>query len=102
VAVAGDSMRPSFQPGDRLLVLAAFKVRVGDVVAVEDPRDAGRLMIKRVRSVSTGGVDVRGDNPAASTDTRHFGLVPVSAVHGRVVYRYAPAGRIGWHPGRSA
>jgi nickel-type superoxide dismutase maturation protease len=94
-------MRPSFLPGDRLLVVAGLSIRPGHVVALEDPRASGRLMIKRVRAARPEGVDVRGDNPGASTDSRHFGLVPRSALQGRVVYRYAPRDRIGWRPDRS-
>jgi type IV secretory pathway protease TraF len=66
------------------------------VVAVPDPRQPDRLLLKRVRSTSYGLVDVRGDNEGASTDSRDFGLIPRSSVIGRAVYRYAPAGRAGW------
>ena len=48
VQVAGDSMLPGFQPGDRLLVGPAVRVRPGAVVALEDPRPGGRLIVKRV------------------------------------------------------
>jgi hypothetical protein len=71
------------------------------VVALEDPRRPGRLMMKRVRCCGPHGVDVRGDNPSASTDSRQFGPVPPSLLRGRVVYRYAPADRVGWRPGRA-
>jgi type IV secretory pathway protease TraF len=70
------------------------------VVAVADPLAPGRLMVKRVHAVGPKGVDVRGDNPEASTDSRQFGLVPRGRLAGRIVYRYGPAGRIGWWPGR--
>lgn len=70
----------------------------GQVVAVADPRQPGRLLVKRVLSVDAGRVDLRGDNPAASTDSRHFGTVDIGAVRGRVVYRYHPPGRAGWCP----
>jgi hypothetical protein len=76
-------------------------VRPGDVVALEDPHRSGFLMIKRVRAAGPDWVDVRGDNPAASTDSRHFGPVPRSVLRGRVIYRYAPPGRAGWRPDRS-
>lgn len=99
VQVAGDSMLPGFRPGDRLLLGPTLRIRTGQVVAVTDPRKPGRLVIKRVHAVSRGSVDVRGDNAEASTDSRHFGLVPRSHLAGRVVYRYGPAGRTGWFPG---
>jgi nickel-type superoxide dismutase maturation protease len=94
--VVGDSMLPTLLPGDRLLVVAR-RPRRGDLVAVPDPREHSRLLIKRVVDVSAaGGVVVRGDNPAASTDSRDFGPVPASSVAGVAVYRYGPPARVGW------
>lgn len=87
-------MGATLRPDDRLLVVRGGP-RPGDLVAVRDPRVPDRLLVKRVASVTAGGVDVRGDDPARSTDSRDFGLVPVSDVVGVVVRRYAPAGRTG-------
>jgi nickel-type superoxide dismutase maturation protease len=87
-------MTPTLVPGDRVLA-ARTRVRTGDVVAVRDPREQGRVIVKRVTSVHDAGVEVLGDNPDASTDSRHFGVVPRALVIGRVVYRYAPADRAG-------
>ncbi len=98
--VVGDSMLPGFHAGDRLLLGPPLWIRPGQVVAVTDPRDPGRLMVKRVHAMSRSLVDVRGDNGSASTDSRQFGSVPRSSVAGRVIYRYAPADRTGWFPGR--
>jgi nickel-type superoxide dismutase maturation protease len=99
VRVTGDSMLPTFQTGDRLLIGPAGRVRAGQVVAIADPRSARRLLVKRVHAADRRGLDVRGDNEAASTDSRQLGLIPRSKLAGRVVYRYAPAGRTGWFPG---
>jgi len=97
VAVQGDSMRPALEPGDRLLVLRLLRPRPGDVVAVVDPRDGERVMVKRVAAVDPddGRVTVLGDNPAASTDSRMFGPVRSDHVLGRAVYRYWPEQRRG-------
>lgn len=88
-------MQPTLAPGDRLLVVSRRPVP-GDLVAVADPRARSRLLVKRAVEVSTGGVVVHGDNPAASTDSRDFGSVPEPLVAGVAVYRYAPAHRAGW------
>jgi len=88
-------MLPALQPGDRLLVAGMLGARPGDVVAVADPRDVGRTMVKRVTVVDADGVTVAGDNPAASTDSRTFGPVPHGLLLGRVVYRYWPEARRG-------
>jgi len=95
VVVEGGSMEPTLAPGDRLLVTRAARLRVGDVVAVRDPRDRGRVLVKRIAAVLADEVALRGDNPAASTDSRHFGAVPSGAVLGRVVRCYAPPWRAG-------
>jgi signal peptidase I len=94
VEVRGRSMAPTLLPGDRLLV-ARLPARVGDVVLAIDPREPERELIKRVASAADGGVVLHGDNPAASTDARTFGLIPADAVRWRVVGRYWPIERIG-------
>ncbi|HVA73945.1 MAG TPA: nickel-type superoxide dismutase maturation protease [Acidimicrobiales bacterium] len=96
--VVGDSMLPSFEAGDRLLAVRAGRIRPGDVVAVPDPGQEGRLLVKRVHSVSRDSLEVRGDNDSASTDSRTFGPVRRSAVVGKIVYRYAPTERATWRP----
>lgn len=88
-------MVPAVAAGDRVLVWRTGRVREGDVVALRDPRQPARTIVKRVAGVDEAGVVVLGDNPAESTDSRHFGPVPRSLVRGRVVYRYAPASRAG-------
>ena len=95
VQVHGDSMRPALLPGDRLLVVSLLRPRPGDVVAVVDPRDGRRVMAKRVSSVDRDTIEVLGDDPAASTDSRTFGPVDRRLVLGRAVYRYAPEVRRG-------
>jgi nickel-type superoxide dismutase maturation protease len=93
-------MVPALLPGDRVLVWRGFgplrpQIRVGDLVAVGDPRDPGRLMVKRVAGMAGTEVFVRGDNESASTDSRHFGPVSATTIGGRVIYRYLPEERRG-------
>lgn len=93
--VAGESMRPAFEPGDRVVAIRCRRWEPGDAVVLRDPRQPERLVLKRVTTAGPDGIDVRGDNPPASTDSRQFGVVPAGAVVGRVVYRYAPTSRAG-------
>lgn len=93
--MVGDSMRPTLEPGDRLVLSRGRRPRVGELVAVVDPRQPARTVIKRLAAVSAAGLIVVGDNPAASTDSRVFGPVAPGAVRGRVVYRYHPVDRRG-------
>ena len=98
--MVGESMVPTLAPGDRVLVVAGFgpfrpRPRADDLVALVDPRDPKRTMIKRIAGFEGGGVVVRGDNQGQSTDSRHFGPVSRRALRGRVVYRYHPESRRG-------
>ncbi|MGI9118716.1 MAG: nickel-type superoxide dismutase maturation protease [Acidimicrobiales bacterium] len=96
VEVRGQSMVPTLRPGDRLVAVRGLPIRGGDLVAVADPRLPSRLLVKRVASLGSGHhLDVVGDNPSASTDSRTFGPVPPNLVTGRVVWRYWPPERRG-------
>jgi nickel-type superoxide dismutase maturation protease len=98
VVVDGRSMSPALEPGDRLVVVRlprSWPVRAGEVVALADPRQPDRLLVKRVTGTNGRQLTVGGDNASESTDSRSFGPVERSAVWGRVVYRYAPPGRAG-------
>jgi nickel-type superoxide dismutase maturation protease len=78
-------MVPAFEAGDRLIVVPVAELAPGHVVAVRDPREPGRVLVKRVLAVTADHLEVRGDDPAASTDSRHFGPVPKRLLVGRVV-----------------
>jgi signal peptidase I len=106
--VRGESMRPTLEPGDRLVVLSLGRPRQGDLVALEDPERPGRQVVKRIgagpggevtvdgrRLQAKDGYVVLGDRPSLSVDSRHYGPVSLPALRGRVVYRYGPADRAG-------
>jgi nickel-type superoxide dismutase maturation protease len=101
VEVRGRSMAPSLLPGDRLLVEShTYRDRIprpGEVVLAADPREPERELIKRVAAVdqATASAELRGDDPAASTDSREFGAIPLSAIRWRAVFRYWPPRRAG-------
>jgi nickel-type superoxide dismutase maturation protease len=99
VEVHDESMRPTLQPGDRLLVdPRAFRdrlPRVGEIVVLADPERSDRWLVKRVADVDPAArtLDVRGDATTTARDSRRFGRVPASAVHGRVYRVYFPPER---------
>jgi signal peptidase I len=84
VTVEGPSMEPTFFEGERLTALRRWRpVRTGDVVVLRhprDPRDAEWWILKRCVGRVGRRLDLRGDNAAASTDSRVFGLVDASDV----------------------
>jgi hypothetical protein len=74
-------MSPTYVPGERLTALRRWRpIRPGDVVVVRDPRDSSRWLLKRCVAKIGSQLDLRGDNAAASTDSREFGLVASRAV----------------------
>jgi nickel-type superoxide dismutase maturation protease len=99
VEVHGVSMAPALQPGDRLIVEAlSYRLRPpreGEIVLANDPRVPSRELVKRVGSVDSwaGTVNLVGDAAGASTDSRTFGPVPLSALRWRVALRYWPPAR---------
>jgi nickel-type superoxide dismutase maturation protease len=101
VEVRGGSMAPSLLPGDRLLVEShtyqSRRPRPGEVVLAADPRNPDRELTKRVAAVDpdAAAAELRGDAPAASTDSREFGAVPLSEIQWRAVFRYWPPQRAG-------
>lgn len=92
--VRGLSMRPTLREGDLVLTVplplvrgdgplhgAAWEarrrlVRPGVMVVLSEPGDREHLIIKRVTAVTPDGVEVVGDDPGWSIDSRTFGSVP--------------------------
>ena len=99
VIVRDESMRPTLEPGDRLLVdtrsLRERAPRVGEIVVLKDPEAPDRWLIKRVASVDAkrGAIEVHGDDADRSRDSRQFGPVPAASIVGVVYRRYAPVSR---------
>ncbi|MCA1822379.1 MAG: nickel-type superoxide dismutase maturation protease [Pseudonocardia sp.] len=89
--VRGPSMSPTLADGDVVLISLRARPRPGAVVLVRWPQRHGQLSIKRAVGRHGAGWWVEGDNPAASTDSRHLGTaVPI----GVVLARLWPAPRI--------
>ena len=101
VEVQGGSMAPTLLPGEWLVVERRSYLRrwprVGEIVLAADPREPSRELIKRVAAVDrpAGTLQLVGDAPDASTDSRTFGQLPARSIHWHVVGRYYPPGRIG-------
>jgi nickel-type superoxide dismutase maturation protease len=94
--IADTSMEPTLRPGDRVLIATWLRPRVGDLVVFQHPEWRKTIAVKRIARIEpSGDVLLTSDNPNVGTDSRHFGPVPRSLVHGKVVYRYLPGTRRG-------
>lgn len=96
--VTGPSMHPALHPGDLVLVdrwtYGHRPPRTGEIVLLRAPD--GTPLVKRVAArTKDGRLEVLGDNPYESTDSRHFGPIPPTHINGRVVFRYWPPTRAG-------
>jgi nickel-type superoxide dismutase maturation protease len=90
--IEGESMAPSLQADDRVIVnKLAYKFsapRPGDLVVLYDPRSQDRLILKRIERAEGARWRVLGDNQEASTDSRSFGAVSKEQIVGKVWFRY--------------
>jgi len=104
VEIRGDSMSPTLRSGDWAVATRVGAPRRGQILVLEHPDRPGFEVVKRVVGVQGDlapdgrpiGADrfwVEGDDPARSTDSRHFGPVARDAIRGRVWVVYWPADR---------
>lgn len=104
LVVRGPSMRPTLEAGDVVVTLplppspplpVALRTRVlrpGRLVVLSDPQRPAHRIVKRITEVHPDGLEVRGDDPGWSIDSRVFGRVPPEEVR-RVVLGRWPARR---------
>jgi signal peptidase I len=57
--ISGQSMLPTLQPGQNVLVNKLSRITTQDIVAAKDPRD-GKILIKRVEKITDGNFYVLG------------------------------------------
>ena len=93
--VEDESMRPTLEPGDYVLVNRwAYRLRSpgpGDLVVVQDPEVPKRFLVKRVSDAKNAAhVEVLGDNRASSRDSRAFGPIAIDRIVGKVWLRLRP------------
>lgn len=95
IAVSGNSMSPTYNDGDWLLLKSIVRVDakrasafIGKVVLIERESYPGILLIKRVKRVDGNQIWVEGDNSDASTDSRDWGAITPEEIVGRVLIRY--------------
>lgn len=96
VQVAGNSMQPTFNPGDVLLVRWFDQVHeqlpLGSVVVIERDEMPGVFVIKRIQKSHSGLYWVEGDNPdpqiaSLMNDSRKWGYIPAHEVKAKLWFR---------------
>ncbi len=82
IVVRGPSMSPTLLDGDVLLTAPALPglVRVGAVVVIAEPADDHHLVVKRLTARDGDRIEVHGDDPDRSTDSRVWGWLPRSRI----------------------
>jgi nickel-type superoxide dismutase maturation protease len=86
--VEGDSMKPTLNNDDVVLIEKTSTVAVGDVVLAQHPYKQSVRMLKRVEKIDENGrFTLVGDNPQESTDSRTFGTVSIEYIYGKAVCR---------------
>lgn len=80
--VEGLSMTPRYTHGKIVFASKLKQPKVGDVVIAKHHRVE---IMKRVSQLEEDKVYLLGDNPEESTDSRHFGWLPIKSILGVVV-----------------
>ena len=96
VRVAGESMSPTYDDGDVLLVrwfgAIPAELPLTTVVVIEREEMPGVFFIKRIQKSYSGAYWVEGDNrdpdvEKRMNDSRTWGYIPAHEIRGRVLLR---------------
>ncbi|KAG2042974.1 peptidase S24/S26A/S26B/S26C [Suillus americanus] len=121
--IRGRSMQPTLNPDtsswddivvfDRYSISSGEPIRKGDIVALRDPLDSRKMIVKRIVAVAgdvvktlppypdpevfvpEGHVWVEGDEPFRTLDSNKFGPVPLALLDSKLMYIVWPLDRIG-------
>lgn len=85
--VEGESMTPTFQPGDLILIsyipYLFQRPKTKDIVVI---KYQNKLILKRITKIKSGKYYIEGDNKNKSTDSRAFGWISKSDICATVIY----------------
>lgn len=84
-------MVPVLPPHTLVFGLRHFRnLKPGNVVVVNHN---DKEKIKRISEVKDNQVFLLGDHPETSTDSRHFGWLPITAVKAKIIWPRTKPGR---------
>ena len=87
--IKGNSMLPTLNPGDCVIINPELKPEISDIVLLRHPFIQNLKIVKRIDEITAeGNFIVRGDNPQESTDSRNFGAILAKDILGVAVCRF--------------
>ena len=83
--VVGEDMAPSIQPGDLVWLLPGVEVQRGDVVALKDPLDPSRTILRR--AIGPQGTQVHFTDEGIRVDAKRLRVKDMGRLDGYGVYQ---------------
>lgn len=84
--VEGNSMLPTLKDGDIVLIKPGGNYSVGNIVLANHPYKQSTKILKRITAISKEGlIEISGDNPSESSDSRIFGNIHDREIIGKMV-----------------
>ncbi|MCU0238926.1 MAG: nickel-type superoxide dismutase maturation protease [Pyrinomonadaceae bacterium] len=83
--IEGNSMLPTLQNGDQVLVEKNENYQINDIVVAKHPFQKSVILIKRISEINEKGFYLIGDNASESTDSRTLGTFAKKDLLGKVI-----------------
>lgn len=82
--IVGESMEPTLKQGRLVIFLKTKKIKTQDIVIA---KVGNREVVKRINNINDSGVELIGDNPEKSTDSRSYGAVDMDRIKGKLIIK---------------
>lgn len=93
--IVGESMLPLLKPGDEILIDPhAYRKslpQIDDIIVTIHPLQRNLTIVKRISAIDINNCKrffLVGDNPEASTDSRHWGTIKLADILGKVTNQF--------------
>ncbi len=78
-------MYPAYKAGETIFVSKSKNFNIGDVVVASHPHKKNQLILKRIHGIEGNLMELWGDNPKESSDSRQFGKIERSSIKYKVI-----------------